>query len=52
MTVSKLYVQEVNLLTQDSANILHHLKSGFKGTINWNKYLSKVKTLVQNRYLD
>ena len=29
-----------------------HLKSGFKRTINWNKYESSVKTFAQNRYLN
>ena len=28
------------------------LKSGFKRTINWNKYESSVKTFAQNRYLN
>ena len=29
-----------------------HLKSGFKRTINWNKYESSVKTFAQNRYFN
>ena len=29
-----------------------HLKSGFKSTINWNKYESSVKTFAQNRYFN
>ena len=32
--------------------ILQKLKSGFKRTINWNKYQSKLTVQEQNRYLD
>ena len=31
---------------------MQQLKSGFKRTINWNKYQSKVTIQVPNRYLD
>ena len=31
--------------------MLQQLKSGFKRTINWNKYQSYPKTYAQNRYL-
>ena len=34
----KLYVPVVTLSTQDNAKLLQQLKSGFKRTINWNKY--------------
>ena len=30
--------------TQDNANLLQKLKSGFKRTINWNKYQSETET--------
>ena len=37
ITSAKLYVPVVTLSTQDNAKLLQ-LKSGFKRTINWNKY--------------
>ena len=40
------------MLTQDNANLLQQLKSGFKRTIKWNKYQSKETVLERNRYLD
>ena len=41
ITDTKLYVPVVTLSTQDNAKLLEQLKSGFKRTINWNKYQSK-----------
>ena len=41
-----LYVPVVTLLTQDNAKLLPQLKSGFKRTISWNKYLSKPELLA------
>ena len=35
------------LSTQDKAKLLPQLKSGFKRTVNWNKYLSKPRLLAQ-----
>ena len=32
------YVPVLTLSTQDNAKLLDQLKSGFKRTINWNKY--------------
>ena len=32
--------------------LLQQLKSGFKKTVNWNKYESSVKKIAQNRYLN
>ena len=52
ITETILYVPVVTLSTQDNAKLLQQLKSGFKRTINWNKYESSVKTFVQNRYLN
>ena len=52
ITETKLYVLAVTLSTQDNAKLLHQLKSGFKSTINWNKYESNIKTFAQNRYLN
>ena len=33
-----LYVPVVTLSTRDNIKLLEQLKSGFKRTINWNKY--------------
>ena len=52
VTETKLYVPVVTLSTQDNAKLLQQLKSGFKRTINWNKYESSPKTYAQNRYLN
>ena len=52
ITETKLYVPVVTLSTQDNAKLLQQLKSGFKRTINWNKYESNIKTYAQNRYLN
>ena len=51
ITETKLYVPVVTLSTQDNAKLLQQLKSGFKRTINWNKYESNIQTFAQNRYL-
>ena len=50
-TETKLYVPVVTLSTQDNAKLLQQLQleSGFKGTINWNKYESSVKPFTKNR---
>ena len=52
ITDTKLYVLLLTLSTQDSTKLLRQLKSGFKRTINWNKYQSKVTIQVPNPYLD
>ena len=52
ITDTKLYVPVVTLSTQDNAKLLQQLKSGFKRTINWNKYQSDPKTYSKNRYLN
>ena len=46
ITETKLYVPVVTLSTQDNAKLLPQLKSGFKRTISWNKYLSKPKLII------
>ena len=48
ITKTKLYVPVV---TQGNVKLLQ-LKSGFKRTINWNKYESSVKPFAQNRYFN
>ena len=42
----------LQLSTQDNAKLLPHLKSGFKRTISWNKYLPKPELLAQNANLN
>ena len=49
---AKLYVLAVTLSTQDNEKSLSQLKSGFKRTINWNKYRSKPELLAQNPNLN
>ena len=52
ITDTKLYVPVVTLSTQDNTKLLQQLWSSFKGTINWNKYQSKMSTERQKQYLD
>ena len=52
ITDAKLFVLVVTLSTQDNAKLLQQLKSGFRKTINWNKYQSEPKAYAQNRYLN
>ena len=49
---TKLYVPVVTFSTQENRKLLKQLKSGFKRTINWNKYLAKITNQSRNRYLD
>ena len=39
-------------MIQDDTRLLQQLKSGFKRTINWNKYQSEASNEDQNWYLD
>ena len=52
ITDTKLYVPVVTLSSEDNTKLLSQLKSGFKRTIYWNEYLSKITTEAQNQYLD
>ena len=51
-TETNLYVSVVTLSTQDNAKLLPQLKSGFKRTVSWNKYLSKPELLAKNTNLN
>ena len=52
-TSVKLYVPVVTLWTDNNANILQQLKSGFKRTINWIKKEPKIKIQKpSNEYFD
>ena len=46
------YDPVVTLSIQNNVKLLKQLESGFKRTINWNKYQSKTKNEAQNRFLD
>ena len=52
ITDTKLYIPVGTLSTQDNEILFEQLKSGFKRTINWNKYQSKISTEISNQYLD
>ena len=49
---TKLYVSVVTLSTQENIKLLKQFESGFKRTINWNKYLTKIRNQAQSRCLD
>ena len=51
-TKINLYVPIVTLSTQDNSKLLPQLKSCFKRTISWNKYLAKPELLPENLNLD
>ena len=52
ITNTKLYLPIVTWPTQNNTKLLQQLKSGFKRTINWNKYQSYPKAYAQNWYLN
>ena len=52
ITDTKLYVPVVTLSIQDNTKLLQKLKSGFKRTISWNKYQTKVSVQAPKPYLD
>ena len=52
ITDTKLYVPVVTLSTKDDNNFLEQLKSGFKRTIKWNKYRSKMTNQTKTNYLN
>ena len=52
ITDTKCNAPIVTLSTQGNAKLLQQLKSGFKRTINWNKYQSKVSMQAPNPYLN
>ena len=52
ITETSLYVPVVTLSIQDNAKLLSQLKSGFKRTISWNRYLPKSELLGKNADLN
>ena len=52
-TDTKLYIPVVALSNDDNAKLLQQLKSGFKRTINRNRYEPKITAQnVPNQYFD
>ena len=52
ITETTHHVPVVTLSSQDNSKLLPQLKSGFKRTISWNKYLAKPELLTQNANLN
>ena len=52
ITDTKLYVPVVTLSTKDNNNFLKQLKSGFKRTIEWNKYRSEMTNQAKTNHLN
>ena len=48
ITAAKLYVPVFALSTQDNNKLLEQLGTGFKRTINWNKYRSEMTNQTKN----
>ena len=49
---TNFYVAAITLSAQEKIKIPKQLESGFKRTINWNKYLGKTTNQAQSKYLD
>ena len=49
---TRLFIPVATLLTQDNTKLSPQLKSVFKRTINWNKYLAKPEFLAHNANLN
>ena len=49
---TKLYVSVITSSTKENIKLLQQLESGFKRTINWNKYLAKTTNQARKSYLD
>ena len=52
ITDTKLYVPVVTLSKENDIKLLEQLKTGFKRTIKWNKYISQITTELQNSNLN
>ena len=52
ITDTKRYVLVVTVLVQNNAKLLQQWKTGFKKTINWNRYQSEPTLQTRNRYLN
>ena len=52
ITDCKLYVPVVTLSAENDIKLLEQLKSGFRRTIKWNKYMSKMSNQSKNNNLN
>ena len=52
ITDTKRYAPVLTLSTQDNTNLLEQLKSGFRITIIWNIYESKLSVRAKSSYLN
>ena len=52
ITDTKLYVPVVTLSKENDIKLLEQLKTGFKRTIKWNKYISQITIELQNSNLN
>ena len=52
ITDCKLYVTVVTLSAENDNNLLEQLKSGFRRTIKWNKYMSQMSNQNKNNNLN
>ena len=52
MTDRKLYLPVVALSTENDKKLLEQLRTGFKRTINWNKYRSQMTNQTKNNNLN
>ena len=52
ITKCKLYVPVVSLLTENENKLFEMLKSGFKRTVRWNKYMSYISNQAKNSNLN
>ena len=52
MSSTKLYAPVVTLSTEYNVKLLKQLESGFKRTIDWNRYQPELKAFPQNRYFN
>ena len=48
ITSAKLYVPIVILSTKDNVNLTKQLNQGFKRSVNWDEYKSKIETKEAN----
>ena len=48
ITIPKLYVSVVTLSTKDNVNLKKHLNEGFKRSVYWNEYKSKIETKISD----
>ena len=52
ITDTKLYVPVVTLSTKNDKKLLEQLRTGFKTTVKWNKYWSKMTNQTKNKNLN